>query len=384
MPAHEALRLRIEKLVAGGDGLGFHEGKAVFVPFSLPGEEVLVSVQEERADFCRAVLVEVLQPGRHRVEPICPLYGECGGCNLQHLAYARQVEEKALIVGEAFSRNARLESGPIDTVPSLPLSYRNRMQLHFTRTGRIGLMRRSSSEAIETGTCPVAVGAIQAWIEERAGTSRGFEEMRPYIAGKDRFIAFGYGKELWLEGQQGVVSVKVAGRDIRFHIKGFFQSNLYLLDYLVKDAVGDLSGGRAADLYCGVGLFGSFLASSFERLVCVEENPYSIDIARDNVRGAKTEFRALPVEDWLRECPSAEAFDLVLVDPPRTGLSSSVRAWLAKSLPAKIVYVSCDPATLARDAGDLVRSGYTLESVKVYDFYPQTSHIECLARFLRG
>jgi 23S rRNA (uracil1939-C5)-methyltransferase len=375
------VRLRIERLVAGGDALAFLDGKAVFVPFALPGEEVLASLEEVKRDYSRARLVEVLEPSRHRASPACPIYGECGGCNLQHLEYARQVEEKALIVGEAFSRNARIDAGRVSAAPSVPLAYRNRMQLHFTPTRRLGFMRRSSSEVVEARTCPVALRPLQAWIEERSGTDRGYAEMARYVAGKDRFLAFGYGDEVWLEGQRDVVSVSVAGRPIRFHLKGFFQSNLGLLGRLVTDALAGLSGGRAADLYCGVGLFGSFLSASFESVVCVEENPYAVALAKENLGGSRHEFHALSVEDWTRTASAGKAFDLVVADPPRTGLSHAVRAWLERARVSALAYVSCDPVTLARDSGELVRSGYALESVKAYDFYPQTSHVECLARF---
>jgi 23S rRNA (uracil1939-C5)-methyltransferase len=397
MTEADPVRLRIERLVAGGDALAFLDGKAVFVPFALPGEEVLARIEEERRDYSRARLVELVEPSRHRAAPICPIYGECGGCNLQHLAYSRQLEEKALIVGDAFARNARAATGGssgagagspgsgaahvITAVPSLPLAYRNRVQLHFTKAGRLGFMKRSSSETIEARTCPVALRPIQSWIEERAGTSRGYAEMGRFVAGKERFIAFGYGDEVWLEGHRGVVSVGVAGKPVRFHLKGFFQSNLHLLDRLVPDALAGLSGGRAADLYCGVGLFGAFLSSSFESVVCVEENPYAIALAKENVAGEGHEFHALSVEDWTRSASAAKGLDLVVVDPPRTGLSPTVRAWLARAAVPALVYVSCDPVTLARDAGELARAGYSLESVKAYDFYPQTSHVECLARF---
>jgi 23S rRNA (uracil1939-C5)-methyltransferase len=243
-------------------------------------------------------------------------------------------------------------------------------------------MRRSSSEAVETPSCLVALRPIQNWIEERAGTRRTYDELKPYVIGKDRFLVFAYGDELWIEGEKGLVEVTVAGEPIRFHLRGFFQSNLYLLDYFVPDAVGGLSGRRAADLYCGVGLFGRFLSSSFERLVCVEQNPYALDLAKGNVPGPDHEFHALAVEDWLRSDSAEEPFDLVLLDPPRTGLSREVREWLVRTKPSTIVYISCDPVTLARDSGQLIDAGYSLKSLKAFDFFPQTSHIECNARFV--
>ena len=382
MPDKTAVRLHIEKLVAGGDGLAFLDGKAVFVPFSLPGESVLASVHSGKRDFAKADLVQILEPSPHRVQAPCPIYRECGGCNLQHLAYPWQVEEKSLIVGDAFSRTARLETGKITSMPSLPFSYRNRMQLHFTRERRVGFMKRSSAEVVEAPTCMVALRPIQDWIEARAGTERAYDELKAIVIDKDRFLAFGYGDEVWIEGEKGLVEVAVAGQDIRFHLRDFFQSNLRLLDSFVLDAVAGLSGDRAADLYCGVGLFGRFLAPSFQDLVCVEQNPHALGLARDNVPGKGHEFHALPVEDWVRGESARKPFDLVLVDPPRTGLAVPVREWLATAKPATIVYLSCDPVTLARDSADLVKAGYELKSLKPFDFYPQTSHVECNARFI--
>ena len=150
----------------------------------------------------------------------------------------------------------------------------------------------------------------------------------------------------------------------------------------MPDAVAGLSGGRAADLYCGVGLFARFLAPSFESLVCVEQNPYALELAKTNVPGQGHEFSSLPVEDWVRTDSAKKPFDLVLLDPPRTGLAAPVRRWLAWAKPPVIVYLSCDPVTLARDSGELTKAGYVLQSLKAFDFYPQTSHMECNARFV--
>jgi 23S rRNA (uracil1939-C5)-methyltransferase len=374
-------RLRIEKLVAGGDGLGFVDGKAVFVPFSLPGETVLARVLPGKRDFSRAELLRVLEPSGLRIAPPCPAYGECGGCNLQHLAYHGQLAAKSRIVAEAFSRTARIEVESPPCAASEPFGYRNRMQLHFTDDRRLGLMRRSSSEAIAVASCPVAAPAIRSWIEASSGSSAAYAELAPGLGGEDRFLAFGYGEELWLEGRERVVEVAVAGRPIRFSMKGFFQSNLGLLESFVPRALAGLSGELAADLYCGVGLFGSFLASSFRKIVCVEQNTGALELARTNVPGRGHEFHASSMEDWTRSASAKKRFDLVLVDPPRAGLAPAVRSWLLRSRPPVIVYVSCDPVTLARDSGELFRSGYVLRELEAFDFYPQTSHVECYARF---
>jgi len=380
-PAGTALELRIEKLVAGGDGLAFLDGKAVFVPLTLPGERVLASITTGRKDYAQARLIEVLDPSPDRIEPPCPIFGECGGCNLQHLAYDRQVAAKVSIVAEAFARTGRIQTGDIQALPSLPFAYRNRMQLHFTAQRRLGLMKRSSSELVEAPSCMVALMPIQKWMEERAGTRRAFEELEAYVLGKDRFVVFGYGDEVWIEGEKGLVDVVVAGESIRFHIRDFFQSNLHLLEQFLPEALEGLSGLRAADLYCGVGIFGRFLSSAFQHLVCVEQNPHALELARINAAGEANEFFALPVEAWVKGESAQVTFDLVLVDPPRAGLGASVREWLLRARPRTIVYVSCDPVTLARDSGELVRGGYEMTRLKVYDFYPQTSHVECCARF---
>lgn len=373
--------LKIEKLVAGGDGLAFQEGRAVFVPFALPGELVRAAVAESRRDFASAQLREVLEPSPLRVEPPCPIYGACGGCNLQHLSYSGQVEAKAEIVAEAFRRVARIDPGEVAVVPSLPFAYRNRLQFHLTAEGQLGFMRRASNAVVAAPTCPVALRSVQAWIEERAGTARAREELKAFIVGKDRFLAFGLGDKVYLEGRDGLLKASVAGESFAFHIKGFFQSNLHLLDSFVPEVVAGLEGETAADLFCGVGLFSRFLSRRFAKVVSVEQNPFALELAKENAPGPRAEYHALSVEDWSRGPSARQPFDCVLVDPPRVGLSAEVRAWLQAKRPPLLVYVSCDPVTLARDAGDLAKAGYRLDYLKAFDFYPQTSHVECHARF---
>lgn len=382
--ASDGVELRIEKLVAGGSGLAFREGKAVFVPLALPGERILARLGPGKRDWAEASLLEVLEASPHRISPPCPIYGECGGCDLQHLAYPSQVTEKVSIVAESFRRMGKIDPGEIGALPSLPFSYRNRLQLHLTPQGRLGFMKASSSSVVEAASCPVAVRSVQAWIEERAGTARAAEELGPYIVGKDRFLVFGTEAGVMLEGRDGLVRVKVAGEEFSFPVKGFFQSNLYILEHFIPEVMAGLAGGLVADLYCGVGLFSRFLSRSFDRVIGVEQNPFAVEQARANLGGGRHEFHAQAVEDWTATASAAQGFDCVLVDPPRTGLSPVLRTWLTRTLPPLVVYVSCDPVTLARDAGDLVRAGYRLDHLKVYDFYPQTHHIECHARFRRG
>ncbi|HTX72710.1 MAG TPA: class I SAM-dependent RNA methyltransferase [Rectinemataceae bacterium] len=376
------VRLEITKLVAGGDGLAFVDGKAVFVPLALPGEEVDLRIVEERADFCRADLVEVVRPHPFRITPPCPIYSKCGGCNLQHLGYRGQIEEKRRILAEAFRRIGKLEVEIPPAVESQPFGYRNRMQLHLDAEGRLGFMRRSAATVVEAPGCPIAVPPIHRWIEERAGSSRAREERGPRGASGDRFIVFGFGERVWVEGKDGLVELSISGEPLSFHIRSFFQSNLAMVERLLPEVLDGVSGTHAADLYCGVGLFSRFLALAFRHLTCVEQDPHALELARGNVPGRGHQFSALSIEDWIRSPAASTRFDCVLVDPPRSGLSSTVRGWLARMKVPTVQYISCDPVTFARDVGELVRAGYRLERLRLYDFYPQTSHMESYARLI--
>ncbi len=404
----------IEKLVAGGDGLARIDGQVVFVPFSLPGEEVRVEVRPRREGarkgFATGAIREILRPSPRRVEAPCPVFGVCGGCAWQHIDYAEQTRLKAGLAAEALERIGRLRpqdlpgiSGAADDAaggkrigllppaPSPPYGYRNRVQLHRDSRGRLGFRKRASHAVVPIRGCPIAVPAINAFLADPAAG-------RP--PGRDRFLVFGADDWLAVEGGaaggrpgglrlagSGPLAVEMLGRRIEFQVKTFFQSNLGLLPRLVAAAVEGLAGRRALDLYCGVGLFASFLADSFEQVTAVEQNPLSLAFARRNVAGrpgARHRFHAARLEDWVRRAPLDEPLDAAVVDPPRAGLSPQVTAYLLARKPGRLVYVSCDAATLARDLARLLAGGYRLEELRLFDFYPQTAHLEAVARLSSG
>jgi len=256
-------------------------------------------------------------------------------------------------------------------VASEPFAYRNRAQFHVDAAGRTCYARRSSSELLEVRSCPILVEPLERWIADGSAGA---------ALGKDRFVAFGYRDEAYIEGRDRRLAIDILGKPFSFDIGGFFQSNLRMVERLVPAVCSDMSGERAADLYCGVGLFGAFLKRGFPRLVCVEQDERSIGYACSNV-GPGAGFSASSIEDWTRSAQARERFDYVVVDPPRAGLTATARAWLAAARPAYIGYVSCDPVSMARDAGFLVKAGYAVESASLFDFYPQTSHVESYARF---
>jgi 23S rRNA (uracil1939-C5)-methyltransferase len=380
--AGTTIEVVIDRIIPGGDGLGHHEGVTVFVPMSAPGDELVVNIVESRPDYLRGDIVRILKPGPGRVEPACPYYGQCGGCNLMHLSYEAQLEAKLGVVREAWRRAGGLEPCALDIEASVPFGYRNRAQFHFDSGKSVGYARRATSRIMSVRSCPILVPALERWLGS-AGPADAWKSLSAYMAGKDRFVAFGYGDTAYIEGRDGEVSVDVAGRGLRFNIQGFFQSNLGMVERLLPWVCADVGGARAADLYCGVGLFATFLKDSFARMMCVEQDQRSVAYACSNV-GKAADYAATSIESWTRSSQAAGHFDHVVVDPPRSGLATAVRSWIATSRPSSLGYVSCDPVSLARDAGFLVRAGYAVQHARIFDFYPQTSHVETYVRFQLG
>jgi 23S rRNA (uracil1939-C5)-methyltransferase len=364
--------ITIQKLVAGGEGLGFLDGKAVFVPGTLPGETVTIRLAQERRDFDRASLVEVVVRSAARQEPPCALSGVCGGCDWLHVGYEEQVAQKAEILRESFRRVGRFSWDDITVHPGPPLGYRNRVQIHRDAAGRLGFMAAGSARIVPVSTCPVSDPAV----------NRVFR--RPGLApnDRDRFTVWGDGETVAVDGVDDGRDLQavVAGKRFDFSVGCFFQSNLSVLAQLVSFVMKGREGGTAADLYSGVGVFGAFLADRFRRVIMVESSSLSMAYARRNVPGDAHELYPMSVEQWIETPGSRGPFDAVVADPPRAGLGPEVRRWLCAAGPLRMSYVSCNPVTLARDLGELTRGGFTLEEVGLFDFYPQTSHIETVAR----
>jgi 23S rRNA (uracil1939-C5)-methyltransferase len=386
MSIGEIVTLEIEGIAAGGAGVGRSDGRACFVELTAPGDRVVARVREEKPSWIAADLVEIERPSNERVAPPCPYFGSCGGCLLQHLDYPAQLREKKRALADSFSRIGRFASIPeIDTIDSPPYEYRNRMQFHrVARKARnpgaspVGLKGRNGEDVVPIRDCPVADPAIREALA--AGTLAA-------PAWTDRFNVYARGATFLAEGsgaERG--ETEIFGRSLKLDVKGFFQSNGAVLDPLVRRIVelADESGGsgRAIDLYCGIGTFGAFLAERFSRLDLVERDKTALALARENVKGGGVRHFALSDDDWARRTESREGpYDFAVVDPPRVGLSATLRSWLVERPARTLVYVSCDAATLARDAKELAAGGYGLRSLAFLDFYPQTAHLESLAVF---
>ncbi|MDD3981446.1 MAG: TRAM domain-containing protein [Spirochaetales bacterium] len=378
--------LNVEKLASGGDGIAFSNGQVVFIPFSIPGETLLCDITEVNADFLRAAPLEILNASPGRIEAPCPLFGRCGGCSLQHIKYSRQLELKGQMFAESLARTAKLPGQEFSLLASEPYAYRNRVELHVTADQGFGYMEGASDRALRAPGCPIAVKPISDWLKTQNRKSKPAKELQARIGPKERFVVFAQSSPPAIEGLDAKAQALVGGRRYRFPLSHFFQSNLAMTELLVDKALLGLSGTRALDLYAGAGLFAAGLAESFSEVTLIESDAQSLEAARENVRAGKARFVPTEVEEWLR-AESARSrrgqggsFDWVVADPPRSGLSAATRTWLKTAPIGGLSYVSCNHATMARDLGDLCSSGWRIESLDVFDFYPQTGHIEALAR----
>jgi 23S rRNA (uracil1939-C5)-methyltransferase len=377
----------VERIAAGGAGVLSFRGKRVFMDRAVPGDIVTGRIIREKSDWARAELVSVESPSPRRVEPRCPLFGSCGGCSLQCLAYEAQVAEKTRILQDALARLGDVSlPGEPPFVPSPAWEYRNRIQLHYdSRGGSPGFKSRGSGAVVPVSDCPIADPGIRAALREAA-----ILPPAPPGPSSGKFTLYARGETLLSEGiirgatmRRGTVLLR--DREICLDAGVFFQSNGLMLEALIEDLIGVARRADTslpmADLYCGVGVFAAFLGGLFPRSDLVEENPAAIALARENTRGLETELFAQTVDRWVTN--RSLEYGFMLVDPPRQGLSPALRQALVRKGPPALAYVSCDSATLARDSGALVAGGYRLEQIRAYDFYPQTSHIESLAVFTR-
>ncbi|MDR1317219.1 MAG: TRAM domain-containing protein [Spirochaetales bacterium] len=388
-PRADAL-IQVEKIASGGAGLGRLNGKVVFIPYTLPGETVRVQIVREKKDYARAQVLEIIKASPLRREPECPLFGLCGGCDFQHTDYEEQKNIKLRMVQETFKRIGRVEPGEILFEQSAPFGCRSRVQLHRTPDGELpwGFKKAASDECVPVRHCPAAVPEINDFLAGEAGKAAG----RDFHGGSDgssgsgggRIHVFGSGGRTAFR-KDDEIRLTLCGKDIVFSPECFFQSNIPLLEKLIGRAFNGLSGSRALDIYGGVGTFAAFLEDRFRNVISIEENPLSSSYARRNLNPDTTRVFTGSVEDWIAGSADAQTPpDLIVADPPRAGLSGAVRAFLKKTGSPLILYVSCDAGTLARDSAFLLENGYTLDQYRLFDFYPQTAHVESLCRFTRN
>jgi len=422
-------------------------GKAVFVPFVLAAEKIEASLTEQKAGFARAKVDSIFEPSTHRVQPGCQYYSRCGGCHYQHASYEHQLEIKKEILRESLRRTAKLELPfDIDVHPSPPWNYRNRsrLQVKLSPAFAAGYFKLASHELLAVEECPISSSLINRgiaalWQIGRAGkVPPGVREVEFFANADDTqlLLEIGCAREArraaireWTEELRssmpeiaGVVAfrepnpgnrkagvpevlVTVGAASLTYHTQradyrvsagSFFQTNRHLTDELVKIVTGGQSGKLALDLYAGAGLFSTALAGDFDHIVSVESSQTSTADLSYN-QPANGEAVHATTEQYLTGAgnvrhtgegaaipPPARKPDLVVVDPPRSGLGEKVAGQLAALGASRITYVSCDPATLARDLVPLLGAGYRVERVHMVDLFPQTYHLESVVHLVRN
>jgi 23S rRNA (uracil1939-C5)-methyltransferase len=380
----DVVELSIDALAAGGDGVGrTAEGRVVFVPFTAPGDWVRARIAELHPRYARAELEQVVAASPSRVLPPCEVFGTCGGCAWQHVDYAAQCEAKRRIAEDALRRVGKLTlPGPIALRPSPePYAYRARARV-AVEARRVGYRRRNSRELCAVSTCPILCAPADAQLRALADAPPARDGEWEIAAGE-----LGSARAHAVDATGPELELAVGADRLRVSAGVFFQGNPALHGALVESVARAAGrGALALELHAGCGFFTLALARAFERVIAVESDPAAADDLRHNLaRAGLANVEVVParVESALGGGLAAIRPDAVVLDPPRTGLPRGVADRLCALAPARIAYLSCDPATLARDLAALAAGGFALEGVEAFDLFPQTPHVEVLADLRR-
>ncbi len=397
----------LEKLTYGGDALGrLEDGRAVFVPFGLPGERVRVRIVEEKRGHVRAELMEVLQASPDRISPKCAHFGICGGCHYQHMSYESQLKAKTEILRDQLTRIGKIERPPVRPAVAsyAPWNYRNHIQFHLTKDGKLGYVNHKADGIFAVSECHLPETSIDELWPQLDFDSES-EIQRVSIRSGDELMLILESQnaeppELEVEADLSVVHVcdehpivlagkdhflmRVLERSFRVSAASFFQVNIAVTEKMIGYLLDRLPASTETilDLYCGVGLFSAFFAPRCKRLAGIESSPSACDDFAVNL----DEFDHVELYEGLVEdiLPHLDLDpELVLLDPPRAGLERRAIEALILKQPRQLAYVSCDPSTLARDAKRLIEGGYRLVEATPFDLFPQTYHIESISLFER-
>ena len=397
--------------VYGGEALArLPEGRAVFIPYVLPEEKIRIRLVEEKERYARAELLEVISPSSARIKPRCPHFTQCGGCHYQHIPYLDQLHIKQSILQNQLERVGKLVDPPVeDMVPSPSAwNYRNHIQFHISEEGNPGYLKHRSNQVVAIQECHLPEDSINdIWPSLDTEYIPGLDRIsfRSGEGGQDTMIVLessdpkpiefvvdlplsavhqGPGGEIVLAGDDFTI-IEVHGFPFVVSAGSFFQVNTgvaeLIVDYLI-DALPLAEDTVLLDVYCGVGLFSVFLAPLVKQIIGFESDPSAAEDFLYNLAGFDTvKLYDLPAEDILPDLEISP--DVILLDPPRAGISKKVLDGVVSLKPKTIAYISCDPATLARDVFRFHKQGYQLQSSTPFDMFPQTYHIESVNLFQR-
>lgn len=382
----EKLIIQTEKMIASGLCIAHVNGKTVFVSGTLPDEELSVKIISSKKDYDNAVIDKILKASVHRIKPLCPYFGKCGGCNLSFAAPEYQKRLRKEILFDSFVRafNQKKLDFPfnlddIKYIGDSPYGYRNRFQLHDGC-----FFENKSNIKVPVKNCLIAYKNINDFLNSEKPWEKEQYKGRIQIFASDKLTE----KKVHLAGketssdEENKVTVKLAGKYISFDNRGFFQSNLNVLEKVLPVLTENLSGKHLLDIYCGTGTLSAFTDSKFEKYSLVEYNAKALKYAKENLKFENVTSYALTGEKYINGLINKlypGDFDAVIADPPRSGMEKAVSDYLCQNKVPLIRSLSCDPVTHARDMAKLVSSGYKLKRLILCDFYPQSSHIESLA-----
>ncbi len=378
----------IERILPGGVGLAHTEGKTIFVSLAAKGDRVRITIDREQGNLQFASIVEIVEASPERIEPPCPYFGRCGGCDFQQMTYEAQLNAKAEIIRDCLHRIATLEIPEVTVVPSpTEWHYRARATWQLDQAEQMmGYYERASRRVCDVAECAVLVPELQSALEQVRSTSpveipHDLKHLDAVVGDNGVSLA-----PAFAEFHTRELSLHVGNENYTYNAEAFFQVNQQLLTQIVDFALGDATGDVALDLYCGVGLFTLPLARRFKQVVGVESNTVATRFARRNLQQAglsNGKVLTATITDWFRSTESKpDSVDFVLLDPPRAGAESVVIKGILDLKPLRICYVSCDPATLARDLKKLIAGGYKIDSLSGFDMFPQTHHVETIVHLV--
>ena len=410
MPESE-YEITLEKLTYGGEAMGrLPDGRAVFVPFGLPGEHVRVELAEDKKNFARGKLLEILKASPERIDPKCKHFGKCGGCHYQNLPYEKQLQVKTEILRDQLQRIGKIENPPVMQMVASPLewNYRNHVQFHLTAEGKIGFINAKGNSTLPIEECHLPETGINAfWPNLQFESNKDVERVSLRAAQDEELMVVLESEdpetpELEIEADVSVVHVfdehavvivgqdhlifNILGKDFRVSAASFFQVNTKMTKKMVEHLLSKLTVTTSItllDVYCGVGLFSKFFAGKCQRVIGIETSESACEDFAFNL----DEFDNVELYEGAAEevlpglAGRLDSSTYAIVDPPRAGIERHALDAILSIKPQIIAYVSCDPSTLARDAARLINGGYRLVEATPFDLFPQTYHIESISIF---
>lgn len=388
MKEGDRFTVTITKLAPNGSGIAecsskdtsAPQGVRLCIPYTAPGDVLIAEVTAINSKFAEAKMLSLLKQSPMRAShDLCEHYGSCGGCQIGHITASAQLASKQAWIHRLFNNFTPAdynhnELNSIKIIDGPVTGYRYRAQFFRNNKNDACFRARASHETVPIKQCPILAGPINNWLLD-APRLLSHNKAVP-----ERFTVTANNEHCFVEGIHAHATANILDKNIIYSPECFFQSNHVLLEKIILEVCNTAEGKYALDIYAGVGLFAGFIESQFEKIDCVEASQASSRWIAANC--SKAGVYALPAETWVTTNAAQKNYDYVVIDPPRNGLSKPVQQWLIHKKIRVLSYVSCNPETLARDARILCNSGYKLDTLKFYDFYPHTIEMEAYARFI--